>query len=105
MPEQQIVRYDCACPGKPHDCKCGAQVVIEGELCRYCRSGHAHAFRSPTVFRFRPHVNHSLTPEAAARHGLQRTEDGGTYIPTEKKLDEYLAVEKDHGRHAAWKEH
>lgn len=63
--------------------------------------------RTPKVHtRFTAHMNHSLTAEAAKRHGLERDEESkGTWIPSEKKLNEYLATEKGHGRDVFWREH
>lgn len=98
-----VDRYPCAC--SIPTCKCSAQVVIEGESCRYCRAGHTRSKPSGVQVRFNAHVNYSLTPEAAKRHGLERTGDGGTYIPSEKKLNEYLATERGHGREVHWRDH
>lgn len=96
-------RHPCACKAK--GCKCGANVVIRGEACRYCRAGHSGSSRRGLQIRFTPHVNHSLTAAEAKRHGLKRTSDGGTWIPTEKKLNEYLTEEKRRGREVLWREH
>lgn len=100
-----MTRYPCSC--QADGCKCGAEVAIEGEPCRFCRAGHQRRHRGGSLHvRFVPHLNTSLTKEAAERHGLQRDpETKGTWIPSEKKLNEYLATEKGHGREVYWRQH
>ena len=55
--------------------------------------------------RFTPFLTHQIHEKDAAELGLERSSDKGTWIPTEKKLDEYMARQRARGRDCRWRDH
>lgn len=80
-------------------------TVVEEDGVRLDGRSGPHGKAPGMQTRFHAHVNYSLTSDEAKRHGLKRTGDGGTYIPSERKLNEYLTEEKRRGREVLWREH